>query len=67
MRIGFVGLGNMGSGMASDLLRAGHEVTAYNRSQEQGPHAGPHTAAAASRHKFAWISAPMCEFATARR
>ncbi|MDG5483070.1 NAD(P)-dependent oxidoreductase [Mycolicibacterium gadium] len=33
MRIGFVGLGNMGAGMAASLLAAGHEVTAYNRSQ----------------------------------
>ena len=33
MKIGFIGLGNMGSGMAANLLKAGHEVTAYNRSQ----------------------------------
>lgn len=33
MDIGFVGLGNMGSPMASNLLAAGHGVTAYNRSQ----------------------------------
>ena len=33
MKIGFVGLGNMGAGMAANLLAAGHEVTAYNRSQ----------------------------------
>ncbi|WNG86901.1 NAD(P)-dependent oxidoreductase [Mycobacterium sp. ITM-2016-00317] len=32
MRIGFIGLGNMGSGMAANLLTAGHEVIAYNRS-----------------------------------
>lgn len=31
MRIGFVGLGNMGSGIARNLLKAGHEVHAYNR------------------------------------
>lgn len=31
MRVGFIGLGRMGSGMAADLLRAGHEVTVYNR------------------------------------
>jgi len=35
MDIGFVGLGNMGSGMASNLLKAGHQVTAYNRSQDK--------------------------------
>ncbi|MDP9165580.1 MAG: NAD(P)-dependent oxidoreductase [Actinomycetota bacterium] len=33
MDIGFIGLGNMGSGMASNLLSAGHSVAAYNRSQ----------------------------------
>ncbi|MEB3030346.1 NAD(P)-dependent oxidoreductase [[Mycobacterium] nativiensis] len=32
MHIGFIGLGNMGSGMAANLLKAGHAVTAYNRS-----------------------------------
>jgi 3-hydroxyisobutyrate dehydrogenase-like beta-hydroxyacid dehydrogenase len=35
MEIGFLGLGNMGSGMASNLLKAGHGVTAYNRSQDK--------------------------------
>jgi len=33
MEIGFVGLGNMGAAMAENLLRAGHSVTAYNRSR----------------------------------
>jgi len=31
MRVGFIGLGNMGIGMAANLLKAGHEVTVYNR------------------------------------
>ncbi len=31
MKAGFIGLGNMGSGMAANLLKAGHEVTVYNR------------------------------------
>jgi 3-hydroxyisobutyrate dehydrogenase-like beta-hydroxyacid dehydrogenase len=35
MRIGFIGLGNMGSGMAANLLAAGHQVIAYNRSQDK--------------------------------
>ena len=35
MKIGFVGLGNMGTGMARNLLRAGHEVAAYNRSRRK--------------------------------
>lgn len=32
MRIGFIGLGRMGSGMAAQLLAAGHELVVYNRS-----------------------------------
>lgn len=35
MKIGFVGLGNMGAAMAANLLTAGHEVTAYNRSPDK--------------------------------
>lgn len=33
MRIGFIGLGSMGKGMAANLLKAGHEVRVWNRSQ----------------------------------
>jgi 3-hydroxyisobutyrate dehydrogenase-like beta-hydroxyacid dehydrogenase len=32
MKVGFIGLGRMGAGMAASLLRAGYEVTVYNRS-----------------------------------
>jgi 3-hydroxyisobutyrate dehydrogenase-like beta-hydroxyacid dehydrogenase len=32
MDIGFIGLGNMGRGMAANLVNAGHTVTVYNRS-----------------------------------
>jgi 3-hydroxyisobutyrate dehydrogenase-like beta-hydroxyacid dehydrogenase len=32
MKIGFIGLGRMGAAMATSLARAGHDVTAYNRS-----------------------------------
>src|ERR1700728_4687986 len=32
MKIGFIGLGHMGSGMATNLVKAGHELTVYNRS-----------------------------------
>jgi 3-hydroxyisobutyrate dehydrogenase-like beta-hydroxyacid dehydrogenase len=31
MKVGFIGLGRMGSAMASNLLKAGFEVTVYNR------------------------------------
>jgi 3-hydroxyisobutyrate dehydrogenase len=33
MRVGFIGLGIMGKPMAKNLLKAGFEVTAYNRSE----------------------------------
>jgi 3-hydroxyisobutyrate dehydrogenase-like beta-hydroxyacid dehydrogenase len=36
MKIGFIGLGRMGSGMARNLLRAGHEVVAFNLSYARG-------------------------------
>jgi 3-hydroxyisobutyrate dehydrogenase-like beta-hydroxyacid dehydrogenase len=32
MKIGFVGLGHMGAAIAANLLRAGHQVTVWNRS-----------------------------------
>jgi 3-hydroxyisobutyrate dehydrogenase-like beta-hydroxyacid dehydrogenase len=35
MNIGFIGLGNMGSGMARNLLRAGHALTGYNRTRSR--------------------------------
>src|SRR5437868_876383 len=31
MKVGFIGLGRMGTGLAANLLRAGHDVTVYNR------------------------------------
>jgi 3-hydroxyisobutyrate dehydrogenase-like beta-hydroxyacid dehydrogenase len=33
MKIGFIGLGRMGSAMAENLIRAGHELVVYNRSR----------------------------------
>jgi 3-hydroxyisobutyrate dehydrogenase-like beta-hydroxyacid dehydrogenase len=33
MKVGFIGLGAMGSAMASNLVAAGHAVTVWNRSQ----------------------------------
>jgi 3-hydroxyisobutyrate dehydrogenase-like beta-hydroxyacid dehydrogenase len=35
MEVGFIGLGNMGGGIARSLLRAGHRVTVYNRTRER--------------------------------
>jgi 3-hydroxyisobutyrate dehydrogenase-like beta-hydroxyacid dehydrogenase len=31
MKVGFIGLGRMGIGIAGNLLKAGHQVTVYNR------------------------------------
>ena len=36
-RIGFIGLGIMGSGMVANLVKAGHEVTVWNRSSNKYP------------------------------
>jgi 3-hydroxyisobutyrate dehydrogenase-like beta-hydroxyacid dehydrogenase len=35
MKIGFIGLGHMGSAMAANLVKAGHDVTVFNRSPEK--------------------------------
>ncbi|HEX2789521.1 MAG TPA: NAD(P)-dependent oxidoreductase [Steroidobacteraceae bacterium] len=35
MKVGFIGLGRMGAAMAANLLKAGHEVTVYNRSADK--------------------------------
>jgi 3-hydroxyisobutyrate dehydrogenase-like beta-hydroxyacid dehydrogenase len=35
MKIGFIGLGHMGSAMAANLLKAGHEVTVFNRNPDR--------------------------------
>lgn len=47
MKIGFIGLGRMGSAMAANLIKAGFDLTVYNRSsQKAGPlvQAGAHLA-----------------------
>ncbi|MDO8977619.1 MAG: NAD(P)-dependent oxidoreductase [Afipia sp.] len=35
MKVGFIGLGQMGAGMATSLLKAGHDVTVYNRTRSK--------------------------------
>ena len=35
MKVGFIGLGAMGQGMAKNLLAAGHALTVYNRTKEK--------------------------------
>jgi 3-hydroxyisobutyrate dehydrogenase-like beta-hydroxyacid dehydrogenase len=49
MKIGFIGLGKMGSGMASSLLRAGHHVKVYNRTASKASELAKKGAVAVSR------------------
>lgn len=35
MKIGFIGLGSMGRGMARNLIKAGHELIVYNRTRSR--------------------------------
>ncbi|WP_437677921.1 NAD(P)-dependent oxidoreductase [Sorangium sp. So ce131] len=35
MDVGFIGIGNMGAGMAGRLIEAGHRVTVHNRTREK--------------------------------
>lgn len=44
MQIGFVGLGHMGRGMALSLIKAGHEVTVYNRTPSRAQEFAAHGA-----------------------
>ena len=42
MNIGFIGLGNMGGGMAANLVKAGHSVTAFDLAQAAQDRARAH-------------------------
>jgi 3-hydroxyisobutyrate dehydrogenase-like beta-hydroxyacid dehydrogenase len=35
MKVGFIGLGRMGAAMAANVLKAGHQLTVYNRSPDK--------------------------------
>ena len=35
MKVGFIGLGNMGSGMARNLIKAGHSLVVFNRTRSK--------------------------------
>ena len=52
MRIGFIGLGSMGSAMAANLVKAGHQLTAWNRSPEAARALAGATAVAAPADAF---------------
>jgi 3-hydroxyisobutyrate dehydrogenase-like beta-hydroxyacid dehydrogenase len=48
MKLGFIGLGHMGAGMAANLIEAGHEVSVYNRTPDRRAALIEHGALAAS-------------------
>lgn len=63
MDVGFIGLGAMGSRMAANLARAGHHVTAWNRSPVDVPEGvtlvdGPATVGKAAAHAFVVVGGP---------
>jgi 3-hydroxyisobutyrate dehydrogenase-like beta-hydroxyacid dehydrogenase len=49
MKVGFIGLGQMGFGMAASLLMAEHEVTVYNRTPSKADELVKKGAVAAKR------------------
>jgi 3-hydroxyisobutyrate dehydrogenase-like beta-hydroxyacid dehydrogenase len=58
MRVAFLGLGIMGQSMASNLVKAGHEVTVWNRTLGklvEGAGVAPTPAAAAQGAEVVWL------------
>ena len=59
MRVAFLGLGIMGRPMAANLVKAGHEVTVWNRTpgkEVEGARIGSSPAEAANGAEVVWIS-----------
>jgi 3-hydroxyisobutyrate dehydrogenase-like beta-hydroxyacid dehydrogenase len=58
MRVAFLGLGIMGHAMAANLVKAGHEVTVWNRTpgkMVEGAGIAPNPAAAAQGAEVIWL------------
>src|ERR1700734_977452 len=58
MRVAFLGLGIMGQAMATNLVKAGHEVTVWNRTPGklvEGEGVAPTPAAAAQGAEVIWL------------
>jgi 3-hydroxyisobutyrate dehydrogenase-like beta-hydroxyacid dehydrogenase len=58
MRVAFLGLGIMGHAMATNLVKAGHEVTVWNRTPGklvEGAGMAPNPAAAAQGAEVVWL------------
>ncbi|WGV16633.1 NAD(P)-dependent oxidoreductase [Fuscovulum ytuae] len=67
MKYGYVGLGNLGGHLAASLIRAGHEVTVYDRDESLAERhramgakvaSSPAEVAAASDHVFTCLPSP---------
>src|SRR2546428_11071854 len=59
MRVAFLGLGIMGRPMAANLVKAGHEVTVWNRTpgkQVEGARVAASPAEAAQGVEVAWMA-----------
>ena len=59
MRVAFLGLGIMGRGMASNLVKAGHEVTVWNRTAKhvEGARTAETPGEAAHNAEVVWMCA----------
>jgi 3-hydroxyisobutyrate dehydrogenase len=58
MRVAFLGLGIMGHAMATNLVKAGHEVTVWNRTPGklvEGAGVAPNPASAAQGAEVVWL------------
>ena len=58
MRVGFLGLGIMGGSMAANLVKAGHELTVWNRSTGKdipGAKRAPSPREAAANAEVVWV------------
>lgn len=61
MKVAFIGLGAMGAPMARNILKAGHELTVYNRTRERAEElAGEGATAAGSAREAAQGAAVVC-------
>lgn len=60
LRIGFLGLGLMGSGIVSNLLKMGHVVTVWNRTAEKVQNKGFITHADGACQKGSWCHKRLC-------
>jgi len=49
MKVAFLGLGNMGAPMGRNLVKAGHQVTVWNRTREVSGAVAANTPAEAAR------------------